>query len=159
MKIENAVLAKVGDVAPDFHLKSTAGENVTLASFRNEKNVLLAFFPLAFTTTCTDELCAFSEDFDDFGSANVEVLPISVDAVPSLKEFRDKFSMKVALLSDFKREASTAYGVLREDTFFSQRAYFLIDKSGVIQWTVVESVPGTKRANSEILAAIAKLSA
>lgn len=159
MKIENSVLAKVGDVAPDFHLQSTSGENVTLSSFRNQKNVLLAFFPLAFTSTCTAELCAFSEDFDAFGSANVEVLPISVDAVASLKEYRSKFSMKVELLSDFKRAASTAYGVLREDTFFSRRAYFLIDTQGIVRWAFVETVLGAKRENSEILAAIAKLGA
>ncbi len=144
----------VGAVAPDFTAGSTAGGTVTLSSFAGEKNVLLAFFPLAFTSTCTAELCAFSEDFDQFSGVNVEVLPISVDAVPSLKEFRAKYDMKVHLLSDFKREVSRAYGVLREDTYFSQRAYFLIDKSGVIRWSHVETTPGTKRDNAELLQAI-----
>lgn len=146
-----------GVTAPDFNLKSTSGENVILSDFRGNKNVLVAFFPLAFTSTCTDELCAFSDDFDMFTAENVEVLPVSVDAVPSLKEFRTKYSMKVHLLSDFKREASMAFGVLRDDTFFSQRAYFLIDKQGIVRWAHVESTPGQKRANSEILEAIAAL--
>ena len=79
---------------------------------------------------------------------------MSVDAVPSLKEFRSKYSMKVELLSDFKREVATAYGVLREDTGFSNRAYFLIDKDGVIRWAHVEETPGQKRENAEILEAI-----
>ena len=145
---------KAGDPAPDFTLDSTTGEKVSLSGFKGRKHVLLAFFPAAFTSTCTSELCAFSEDFDDFTAADVEVLPISVDAVPSLKEFRSKFQMKVQLLSDIRRNASRAYAVLRDDTFSSQRAYFLIDKSGVVRWAHVEDHPGLKRENPEILAAI-----
>lgn len=143
-----------GASAPDFTVASTSGQNVTLSSYRGEKNVLLAFFPLAFTSVCTSELCGFSDDFDAFAAGNVEVLPMSVDAVPSLKEFRNKHEMKVELLSDFRREVSAAYGVLREDTGFSNRAYFLIDKDGVIRWSHVEETPGQKRENAEILAAI-----
>ncbi len=125
-----------------------------MSSYRGARHVLLAFFPLAFTSVCTSELCAFGDDFDAFSASGVEVLPISVDAVPSLKEFRSKYEMKVQLLSDFKREASVAFGVLRPDTFFSERAYFLIDKDGVVQWVHVEEHPGLKRENAEILAAI-----
>lgn len=146
-----------GEAAPDFSLQSTSGETVTLSSFKDRKAVLIAFFPLAFTSTCTSELCAFSDDFDAFSSANVEVLPISVDAVPSLKEFKNKFGMKVDLLSDFRRAASIAYGVLREDTYFSKRAYFLVDKTGIIRWTHIETTPGQRRENEEILAAIRTL--
>lgn len=145
---------KQGSIAPDFTLDSTGGEKVTLSSYRGRNNVLLAFFPLAFTSTCTSELCAFSDDFDAFAAADVEVLPISVDAVPSLKEFRSKYQMKAQLLSDFRRDASRAYGVLREDTFASQRAYFLVDTSGVVRWAHVEAHPGLRRENSEILDAI-----
>ncbi len=145
---------QAGAIAPDFTLASTAGTNVTLSGFRENKPVLLAFFPLAFTGVCTTEMCAFSEDYDAFAGVDVAVLPISVDAVPSLKEFRAKYDMKVDLLSDFKREASRAYGVLREDTFFSNRAYFLIDKAGVVRWSHVEETPGQRRENAELLAAI-----
>lgn len=143
-----------GQPAPDFTLASTSGSNVTLSSFRGTHDVLLAFFPLAFTSTCTSELCAFSDDYDTFADLGVAVLPISVDAVPSLKEFKAKYQMKTDLLSDFKREASTAYGVLREDTFFSNRAYFLVDKSGTVRWAHVEASPGDRRENEEILTAI-----
>lgn len=151
------VIIQAGDTAPDFNLKSTTGKNVILSSFRDVSNVLLAFFPLAFTSTCTAQLCAFSEDFDSFSGADVQVLPISVDAVPSLKEFRNKYAMQVELLSDFRREASRAYGVLREDTYFSDRAYFLIDKSGIVRWAHVEEVLGSKRDHPELLDAIAAL--
>ncbi len=140
-----------GTSAPDFTLSSTSGSDVTLSGFRDKRNVLVAFFPLAFTGTCTSEMCAFSEDFDSFASADVTVLPVSVDSVPSLKEFKNKFQMTVDLLSDFKREASRAFGVLREDTFFSNRAYFLIDRSGKIRWAHVEEQPGQRRENKEIL--------
>ncbi|MCE2902344.1 MAG: redoxin domain-containing protein [Gemmatimonas sp.] len=145
---------QAGVSAPDFSLSSTNGQTITLSQFRGQKHVLLAFFPLAFTGVCTTELCAFGEDFDAFAGANVEILPISVDAVPSLKEFRNKYAMKTDLLSDFKREVSVAYGVLRPDTFFSNRAYFLVDTSGVIRWAHVEETPGQRRENAEILAAI-----
>ena len=82
----------------------------------------------------------------------------SVDAVPSLKEFKNKLQMKTELLSDFKREISRAYGVLNEERFFSNRAYFLIDKEGLVRWAHVEGNNSQKRENSEILAAIKLLS-
>lgn len=148
-----------GATAPDVTLASTSGETVSLSDFQGKSAVLVAFFPLAFTGVCTTEMCAFSEDFDQFSGKGVTILPVSVDAVPSLKEFKRKYDMKVDLLSDFKRDASRAFGVLREDTYFSSRAYFLIDRTGVIRWAHVESTPGDRRENSEILAAIATLAA
>ncbi len=147
----------VGELAPDFSLYNTAGRRVSVSQFRHTQHVLLAFFPLAFTSTCTAELCAFTEDFDQFTTQDVTILPISVDAVPSLKEFKAKYAMHVDLLSDFKREASRAYGVLREESYVSKRAYFLIDQSGVIRWSHIEDTAHNRRENSEILAAIASL--
>jgi len=99
---------QVGDVAPAFTAASTSGKDVSLSSFRGKRNVLLAFFPLAFTGTCSKELQCFTEDFDQFAGNDVEILPISVDALPSLKEFKSKLQMKTELLSDFKREISRA---------------------------------------------------
>jgi peroxiredoxin (alkyl hydroperoxide reductase subunit C) len=146
-----------GDRAPDFTLQSTGGASVTLSSFAGKKHVLLAFFPFAFTSTCTEELCALRDDYDQFAGHDVEVLPISVDSVPALAEFKRQHEMKVELLSDFKREASRAYGTLWQDAFFSNRAYFLIDKAGVVRWAHVEANPGLRRQNEEILEQIAKL--
>lgn len=147
----------VGERAPDLSLESTAGGRVSLEGFRGRSNVLLAFFPLAFTSTCTSELCAFTDDFDAFAGRDVTVLPISVDSVPTLKEFRAKYQMKVDLLSDFKREASVAYGVLLPEMFYSARAYFLIDKEGILRWSHVEEKTRNRRENAELLQEIAKL--
>jgi peroxiredoxin len=114
--------------------------------------VLLAFFPLAFTRVCTQEMCSFSEDYDRFQDANTVVLPISVDSVPTLKEFKAKERIAVDLLSDFKREVSRRYGTLLEDKFFSNRAYVLIDPNGIVRWAFAEDTPGTRRENQELLA-------
>ena len=149
---------QVGDVAPEFTAASTSGKDVSLSSFRGKRNVLLAFFPLAFTGTCTKELICFTEDFDQFAGKGVEILPISVDSTASLKEFRNKLQMKTELLSDFKREISRGYGVLNEERFYSNRAYFLIDKVGRVRWSHVEGNNSQRRENSEILAAIKLLS-
>lgn len=149
---------QVGAVAPEFTAASTSGKDVSLASFRGTRNVLLAFFPLAFTSTCTKELVCFTEDFDQFAGNDVEILPISVDSVPSLREFKKKLQMKSELLSDFKRDVSRAYGVLNEERFFSNRAYFLIDKEGRVRWSHVEGNNSERRENPEILAAIKRLS-
>lgn len=143
----------VGTPAPDFTLASTSGQQVTLSALRGRR-VLLAFFPLAFTSTCTSEMCAFTDDYDAFAAEGVTVLPVSVDSVPTLAEFKAKHGLSVELLSDFRREASRAYGVLLEHTFFSTRAYFLVDADGVVRWSHVEANPGERRENAEILAAI-----
>lgn len=140
----------VGSLAPDFTLPSTSGHAITLSGLRG-RNVLLAFFPLAFTSTCTEEFCDMRDDWSQFASADTVVLPISVDSTPTLGEFKSKFALPTDLLSDFKREISRRYGVLIEDRFFSTRAYFLIDRDGVIRWAHVEANPSHKRTNAELL--------
>jgi peroxiredoxin len=137
--------------ATDFTLPSTAGSDVTLSELRG-MNVLLAFFPLAFTRVCTQEMCSFSEDYGRFQDANTVVLPISVDSIPTLKQFKAKERITVDLLSDFKREVSRRYGTLLEDKFFSNRAYVLIDPNGIVRWAFAEDTPGTRRENQELLA-------
>jgi len=151
------VASLVGRPAPDFTLPSTSGQDVRLSSYRGQANVLIAFFPLAFTSTCTAELCAFTEDFGRFANADTAVLPISVDAVPSLKEFKAKERISVELLSDFKRAAARAWGVLDEDKFFARRSYFLVDKTGTVRWAHVEENNGQRRQDDELLAQIRNL--
>lgn len=149
-------LPAVGSPAPDFTLPSTSGSDVTLSSLQG-RNVILAFFPLAFTSTCTTELCEFSTDYSRFQQADTVVLPISVDSVPTLKEFKAKERLTLDLLSDFKREVSRRYGTLIEERFFSNRAYVLIDRAGVVRWTYAEDTPSTRRENAELLEQLAKL--
>ena len=79
------------------------------------------------------------------------VLPISVDSIPTLREFKAKERISVELLSDFKREVSRRYGTLLEDKFYSNRAYVLIDRNGIVRWTFAEDTPRTRRENSELL--------
>ena len=146
----------VGSAAPDFTLPSTAGSAVSLSALRG-KNVLLAFFPLAFTSTCTRELCDMRDDWDQFATADTVVVPISVDSTPTLKEFKSKYAMRSDFLSDFKREVARQYGVLLEDRFYANRAYFLIDRAGTLRWVHVEEHPGEKRSNAELLEQIKAL--
>ena len=145
----------VGAPAPDFTLPSTSGQPVTLSSLRG-KNVLLAFFPLAFTSTCTEELCEMRDDWDQFGRETV-IVPISVDSTATLGEYKRKYAMHADLLSDFRRDVSRQYGVLIEDRFFSARAYFLIDGTGILRWRHVEANPSHKRSNAELLEQIGAL--
>lgn len=147
----------IGDPAPDFTLSATHGTTISLSAYRGSKNVLIAFFPLAFTSTCTAEMCAFTEEFAKFESHDVAVIPVSVDSVPTLKEYKAKHAIAMEMASDFRREASRAFGVLNEEKFYSNRSYFLVDKAGVLRWAHVETVNGERRGNGELLAAIAAL--
>jgi peroxiredoxin len=150
---------QVGAPAPDFTLPSTAGGTVTLSALRGETNVLLAFFPLAFTSVCQSELCAFGEDLSKFNDAQTRVFGISTDFLPSQKAFRAQAGFATELLSDAQREAARAYGVLIADKGFTQRAYFLIDREGILRWKWIEAELGHRRENAELLAEIQKLSA
>jgi peroxiredoxin len=143
-------LPSVGSPAPDFTLPSTSGHEVTLSALRGKK-VLLAFFPLAFTSVCTTEMCSFSDDYGEFQDADTVVLPISVDSIPTLKEFKTKERLTVDLLSDFKRDVSRKYGTLLEDKFFSNRAYVVVGRDGVVRWAWAEESPGHRRENGELL--------
>ena len=144
------MMPTIGSPAPDFSLPSTAGGEVSLSSLKGKK-VLVAFFPLAFTGTCTSEVAAFSNDFDQFAAAGAVVLPISVDSIPTLKEFKAKERANVDMLSDFKREVSRKYGVLLEDKFFANRSYFVIDREGILRWSFVEEKLSDRRDNAELL--------
>ena len=126
---------------------------MTLSTLRG-KNVLLAFFPRAFTRVCTQEMCALSEDYGRFRDANTEVLPISVDPISTLRDFKAKERLTVDLLSDSTRDTSRQYGTLIEDTSVSNRAYVLIDPDGVVRWAHSEDTPATRRENEELLAQV-----
>jgi peroxiredoxin len=125
---------KVGDPAPDFTLPSTAGKPVKLSEFRGKKNVVLAFYPAAFTGGCTKEMTAYGLDLAKFETADTQVFGVSTDNSPSQRKFAEEVKASFPMLSDFaKRDVSKEYGVLIADKGVANRATFVIDKEGKIQ--------------------------
>ncbi len=147
----------VGELAPDFHLPSTSNRMASLASLRGESTVLLAFFPAAFTDVCTAEMCDLTHDLSKFGDINATVVGISVDSIPSLLEFKQKNDIDIELLSDVRREVTRSYGILNEEYYCAQRAYFIVGSDGKVKWAHVERSLDDKRPNTELLAALARL--
>lgn len=149
----------VGDVAPDFELTDQNGETVRLSDFRGDKNVLLVFYPMAFTGICTDEMCSLRDDNEDFSSDDVAMFSISCDSVPTLKKFAETEGITHRLLSDWwpHGKAATDYGVFLEDKGFATRGSFVIDKEGIVRWSVING-PGDARSNDDYRAALAELS-
>lgn len=152
---------KAGDKAPDFTLPDTTKQLVTLSSLRGE-NVLLLFFPLAFTSVCTKELCSVRDNLATYNNANVRVLGISVDSPYSLARFREEQGLNFTLLSDFNKTVSTDYGCLYE-TFslglkgVSKRSAFLIDSGGTIRYAEVLENAGEVPDFDAIQAAMAEI--
>ena len=127
--------------APDFTLQNTNGDKVSLSDFKGRKNVVLLFFPLAFTSTCTEELCHTRDNLKIYNSLEAEILGISVDSFFTLKEFKKSQNINFQLLSDFNKEVSKDYDVLYEDFFgmkgVSKRSVFIIDKEGRVAYIEV----------------------
>jgi len=135
---------EIGQVAPDFTLKNPTGEDVTLSSFRGDRNVVLVFFPGAFSGVCTKQWGAIGEHGGRYSQDDAQVLGISVDSRYSLGKFAAELGLADAvLLADFhpKGGVSSNYGVYREDLGFSGRASFVIDKAGVVRGVSLTDVP------------------
>ena len=130
---------QVGDVAPDFELPSSGNHMVKLSDFRGKKNVLLAFYPFAFSPVCSLQLPGLQQRLSEFQGLNTEVLGISVDSKHSSAAFAEHLHLDFPLISDFNKEVTTAYGVLREGGF-AERAMFVIDKSGKIAYAHVNAI-------------------
>ncbi len=131
---------QIGSVAPSFNLKDTDGNEVSLQSFQN-KNVVVLFFPLAFTGVCTKELCMIRDTMKDYEQLDANVVAISVDSFFTLNEFKKRENYNFPLLSDFNKEAATAYGAIYEDFFgyngVAKRSAFVVDRSGKIRYAEV----------------------
>lgn len=132
---------QIGQQAPDFTLRDTEKNKVTLSEQKG-KNVLLLFFPVAFTSVCTAELCSVRDNLSFYNNANAVVYGISVDALFSLGKFKEEQNLNFTLLSDFNKEASTAYDTIYESWFndmkgVSKRSAFVIDKDGIVKYAEV----------------------
>ncbi|MEU6577408.1 peroxiredoxin [Streptomyces sp. NPDC046805] len=133
---------KVGDKAPDFELSDNHGRTVKLSDFQGEKNVVLLFYPFAFTGVCTGELCELRDNLPKFDDRGTQVLAVSNDSMHTLRVFAEQEGLEYPLLSDFwpHGEVSRAYGVFDEERGFSNRGTFIIDKEGIVRWTVHNAV-------------------
>jgi peroxiredoxin len=146
---------EIGQEAPDFTLSSHSGVKVTLSDYRGSKNVLLMFYPFAFTGICTGELCTIRDRYTDFVNDDTAVLSVSCDPVASLRAFAAQEGLIHPLLSDFwpHGAVSSAYGAFLEEKGFPTRASFVIDKEGVVRWSVVNG-PGEARSADDYSGAL-----
>jgi mycoredoxin-dependent peroxiredoxin len=137
---------EVGDTAPDFELKDQHGAPVKLSDFRGEKNVVLVFYPLAFSGVCTGELCAIRDDLPTLGGDDVQVLAVSVDSMFAHRAWAEQESYQFPLLSDFwpHGEVAKAYGIFDEKLGLATRGTFIIDKTGVVRWKIVNAIPDAR---------------
>ena len=145
---------QVGDKAPDFELKDNHGRTVRLADFRGEKNVVLLFYPFAFTGVCTGELCELRDNLPKFEGRDTQLLAVSNDSIHTLRVFGEQEGLEYPLLSDFWPHGNTsrAYGVFDEEKGCAVRGTFIIDKEGIVRWTVVNDLPDARDLNEYVKA-------
>lgn len=151
---------QVGDQAPDFKLYSSELTEVSLSAFKGKK-VIIHFFPMAFTGTCTEQLCTMRDNFSYYEGINAQVIGISVDSPFSLAKFKEVQSYQFPLLSDFNKEVSAAYGAFYDEFVFglkgvSKRAAFVIDEEGKIAYAEIledaHELPDFKAINGVLVA-------
>lgn len=152
---------QIGQKAPDFKLFSTEKKEISLSEQKG-KNVVLLFFPLAFTSVCTAELCSVRDNYALYNELNAVVYGISVDSAFTLAKFKEEQRLNFDLLSDFNKTASTAYDCLYSEFALgmkgvSKRSAFVIDKDGMIQYAEVLENAGEQPNFSKITAALEKL--
>lgn len=132
---------QTGDKAPNFTLVSDTKEQISLSDYEG-KNVVLLFFPMAFTSVCTDELCQMRDNISAYEGLDAQILAVSVDSPFTLAKFKDDQHLNFPLLSDFNKEVSRSYDSIYEDFVLglkgvSKRSAFVIDKSGTVQYAEV----------------------
>jgi mycoredoxin-dependent peroxiredoxin len=148
---------QVGQIAPDFTLPDIAGEPFALSSLRGKK-VVLMFFPFAFTGVCTSELCAIRDNENDFIDADTVVVSVSCDSRYTLQNFVDAENFNHIFLSDFwpHGEVSKTYGVFNDERGMAIRGTFILDREGVVRWSV-ENQPPTARSTAEYKVALSEI--
>ena len=134
---------EVGDQAPDFELRDQHGTPVRLSSFRGRRNVVLVFYPLAFSGVCSSELRAMRDEFPEVSRDDMALLTVSVDSTYTQRAWSDAEHFEFELLSDFwpHGEVAKLYGVFDPERGIANRGTFIIDKEGIVRWKVVNPVP------------------
>ena len=150
---------EIGQQAPDFTLRDQHGESIRLSSYHGSKAVILMFYPFAFSSVCTGELCAVRDSLPSFESEAVQVLAVSCDPVYALRVFADQDGLTFPLLSDFWPHGATAraYGVFNEERGCANRSTYIVDREGLIRWSVHNAMPEA-RDLQEQAAALAAVS-
>ena len=148
----------VGDEAPDFSLQATTGETITLGQYRGRKNVVLAFFPYAFSRTCSAQMPSYQAELDRFNDFDTQVLGISMDSLYALKEWAKQLGITYPLLADFfpQGRVTDLYGA-RHSAGMPERALFVVDKTGKVAWIHVHRPTGSAPDNEELFEALRKL--
>lgn len=136
----------VGSAAPDFTLKNQHGEDIALSSFRGDKDVILVFFPFAFSSICTGELGEIRDSLGEFTAKGAEVLAISCDHFFSNRTFADREGYTFAILSDFwpHGDVTRMYGTFNEGAGAPNRGTYIIDREGVLRWKVENGIPDAR---------------
>ena len=149
---------QLGDLVPDFELSNQHGEKIKLSTYRGKKNVVIVFYPAAFTGTCTGELCALRDDLAAFNNEKIELLAISCDTPFTLKAFATQEKYDFNLLSDFwpHGEVCKAYEVFISERGFATRGTFIVNKEGRLHWSIVNS-PAEARSIDDYKAVLAAL--
>ena len=149
---------EVGSTAPGFTLPDQHGASITLSSLKGERAALLVFYPFAFSGLCTGELTALRDNVESFQNDTVQLLAVSCDPVFSLRAWSDQQGFTFPLLSDFwpHGQVSRAFGVFDEQLGRAGRGTFLVDRAGVVRWSVVNH-PGEARDVDAYRAAVAAL--
>ncbi|WP_020402930.1 redoxin domain-containing protein [Gracilimonas tropica] len=145
--------------APEFTLQNTKGKPISLSDFKDEHNVVLLFFPLAFSGVCTKELCSTRDNMKIYEALDAKVIGISVDSFFTLKAFKESHNLNFLLLSDFNKEVSKKYDTLYDDFFgmqgVSKRSVFVINKKGNIEYQEIlensDNIPDLNKVQ-EVLA-------
>jgi peroxiredoxin len=148
-------MLEVSQEAPDFTLPDQDGNERKLSDFRG-KNIILAFYPFDFSPVCTKEFGCFQDGLSELSNLNAQVIGISVDSKYAHKEFAKKLNLIFPLLSDFSKEVCRLYGTLRHEGF-SERAYFLIDKNGIVRFRKIMPTPGERMENERLMEQIRKI--
>jgi glutaredoxin-dependent peroxiredoxin len=151
----------VGQKAPDFKLFSSEKQEISLTDFAG-KNVVVLFFPLAFTGVCTAELCSLRDDIATYQGLDAQILGISVDSLFTLEKFKAEQNLNFPLLSDFNKEAATAYGAIYENFVLgmkgvAKRSAFVVDKAGNIQYAEILESAGDLPNFAAVKETLAKL--
>ena len=146
-----------GELAPDFRLRGPDGDYVSLSDFRGRNAVVLAFYPLAFSRVCTNQLPSIEREMERIRGLGAEVLGISVDSHHANREFARRLGLSFPLLSDFHKQTSADYGVLEAEAGVSGRALFLVGRDGRIVYRDVSPNPGEVPSNETLIAALEKL--